>query len=78
MNELATNTNESGKQDMFFIFTFSFFCFSTSGDLGPTATVVFKHIGSMISGSQDDPPPVELFLLLLQNWFSIDMCICGS
>ena len=47
--------------------------FTTSGGLGLTATVVFIHIASMISDSQDDPPPVELFWLLLQNWFYIDI-----
>ena len=49
-------------------------CFPpTSGGLGPTATVVLKHIASMISDSQDVPPPVGLFWLLLQHWFYIDM-----
>ena len=38
-----------------------------------TATVVLKHIASMISDSQDVPPPVGLFWLLLHNWFYIDM-----
>ena len=38
-----------------------------------TATVVLKHIASKISDSQDDPPSVWLFWLLLQNWLYIDM-----
>ena len=38
------------------------------------ATVVLKHtFASMIFDSQNDPPPVGLFCLLLQNWFYIDM-----
>ena len=75
MNLQQTQTSEGLESRTWFILTFSLFCFSTSGGLAPTATVVFKHIASesMISGSQDDLPPVELFWLLLQNWFSINM-----
>ena len=77
MNELAVTQSKPhglGSRTSF-IFTFSFHL-STSGGLGPTATILLKQISSMIFDSQDEASFSRAVLALLQNWFYIDMFCC--